>query len=58
MTTGKGKPERILAAPTLLAGVLIKFNSTVAAVLPECGILSAFGLVCTAIAIPLFHRGS
>lgn len=35
---------------------VMSFGKSWAAVLPECGILTGFGLVLTAIAIPLFHR--
>jgi ABC-2 type transport system permease protein len=37
---------------------VMSFGKSWSAVLPECGILTAFGLVITAIAIPLFHRAS
>jgi ABC-type multidrug transport system permease subunit len=37
---------------------VMSFGKSWAAVLPECGILTAFGLVFTAIAVPLFHRNT
>ena len=35
---------------------VMSFGKSWAAVLPECGVLVGFGLVFTAIAVPLFHR--
>ena len=37
---------------------VMSFGKSWAAVLPECAILTAFGLVFTAISVPLFHRNT